>query len=340
MGERGIGPFEFDSSLSSWRSLALSLALHSIVLVIGVLLWKPEVLLKSEPVLSVEVVLADVAPQNATQYLEALPNADPNAGKLVGEFNDMLPLSQPAPSQDLVNLASAAATNTGAPNLDAGAMIQPTGATGFSVGGGGEFTAAELSQIAAERQRLEGLLPRGEPATIRVFGSGGLVGRKFVFLIDRSKSMGDEGLGVIERANAELQTALSQLTSDHEFQVIAYHHETTMIDHRALLPATTENRQKVSEFIQNLAAFGGTEHESGLIAALALKPDIVVVLTDGGLPEMNSGQLATIRRMANKNTQVHCLHFGNGPAPSSTFMTTLAQENRGTYKYIDVSTWK
>ncbi len=311
------------------------------VLVFAVVLWKPEVLPKSETVLSVEVVLADIASQNPAQYLEALPAATyPNAGNQIGELHNLLPLSQPAPALATVNVDSATATSTGAPNLDAGAMIQPTGSTGFSVGGGGEFTADELSQIAAERQRLEGLLPRGEPATIRVFGSGGLVGRKFVFLIDRSRSMGDEGLGVIERANSELQTALSQLTSDHEFQVIAYHHETTMIDKRAMLPATAENLQKVSEFIQNLAAFGGTEHESGLIAALAFKPDIVVLLTDGGLPEMNSAQLATIRRMAGKNTQVHCIQFGNGTAVASSFMTTLAQENRGTYKYIDVSTWK
>jgi hypothetical protein len=145
---------------------------------------------------------------------------------------------------------------------------------------------------------------------------------------------------VLDRANAELQSALAQLTPDHQFQVIAYHHETTMIDQRSLLAASDSNRQKVSDFIQNLAAFGGTEHEGGLIAALALKPDIIVLLTDGGLPEMNAAQLATVRRMSGKNTQIHCIQFGQGPAPLSTFMTTLAEENRGTYRYIDVSQWK
>ncbi len=288
---------------------------------------------------TVELVLADVSNAGATEYFEPLPTHVENSAANASDVRDVLPISEPAPSMPSLDVPRAIAT-PGAPNLDAGAMTQPTGDSGFAVGGGGQFTADELKQIADERQRIEGLLPRGEPGTIRVFGSGGLSGRKFVFLIDRSKSMGDQGLGVLARANAELQTALSQLTEDHEFQVVAYHHETTTVDRRALLAATDENRKKVAEFIQNLAAFGGTEHESGLIAALAFKPDIVVLMTDGGLPEMNEPQLATIRRIAGKKVQLHCIQFGLGPAPSESFMIPLAQQNGGSYKYIDVSKWK
>jgi hypothetical protein len=223
--------------------------------------------------------------------------------------------------------------------LDAGAMTRPMSQSGLAVGGGGEFSEEELKQIAAERQHLESLLPKGSPATIQVFGSGGLVGRKFVFLIDRSKSMGSDGLGVLDRASTELATALSRLTADHQFQIIAYHHETAMIDRRSLLPGTPDNLQKIAEFIQNLAAFGGTEHESGLIAALSFKPDIIVMLTDGGLPEMTDAQLQTVRRMSGEKTQIHCVQFGVGPAPKQTFMTTLAEENGGTYRYIDINDW-
>ena len=102
------------------------------VLVFAVVLWTPEVLPKSETVLSVEVVLADIASQNPAQYLEALPAAtNPNAESQIGELHNLLPLSQPAPALATVNVDSATATSTGAPNLDAGAMIQPTGSTGF-----------------------------------------------------------------------------------------------------------------------------------------------------------------------------------------------------------------
>ena len=331
--------FEIDRPRGSWRSLTLSLTLHSVVLTLLLLAWKPEVFsTKSDTLRTVDLVLADVSSTNATQYLEQFPAKDSSPELAASELRDMLPLSQPSPTQASADVAASASANPAAPNLDAGTMAQPTGNSGLKIGGG-QLSADELKEIAAERARLEGMAPKGDPATIRVFGSGGLSGRKFVFVIDRSKSMGSEGLGVLERANAELQAALAQLTPDHQFQVVAYHHETQTIDGRALLSATAENRRKVVEFIQNLAAFGGTDHESGLIAAIALKPDIIVLLTDGGLPEMTAPQLATIRRMSGKNTQIHCIQFGNGSTPSTSFMTTLAAENRGTYKYVDVSAW-
>jgi hypothetical protein len=283
------------------------------------------------------LVLADVAADASVEYLKTMPPVQPDADAMAGDLREMLPLSEPSPAT-AENPADVAA-RANAPNLDAGAMIRPTGDTGFTLGGGGELTAEELKEIAAERLRLESLMPRGDPATIHLFGSGGMTGRKFVFVIDRSKSMGNEGLGVLDRAQSELQRALSRLTADHQFQIVAYHHQTSTLEPRALQSASAENRQKVAEFIQTLAAFGGTEHESGLIAGLAFKPDIVVLITDGGLPEMNAAQLATIRRMAGKTTQIHCLQFGNGPGPSDSFMMTLAAENQGTYKYIDVSKW-
>lgn len=319
--------------------MALSTLLHSLLLVAFVLLWAPgERSAQSDKIRTVDLVLADVSGQDKTQYLDslsALPQPEPAAA----DFLEALPLTEPAPgavANDSIPL------NSNTPNLnqlDAGAMTRPTGQTGLAVGGGGQFTADELKQIAAERQQLESMLPRGSPATVRVFGSGGLVGRKFIFLIDRSKSMGSEGLGVLDRANNELQKALAGLTADHQFQIIAYHHETAMIDRRALLEGTAENRQKIAEFLQNLAAFGGTEHESALIAALSFKPDIIVLMTDGGLPEMTEAQMATIRRMAGTKTQIHCLQFGVGPPPQQTFMQTLAEENGGSYKYIDVNQW-
>jgi hypothetical protein len=330
-------PLEYQSPRTSWSSLLISGLCHALLLTAFVLLFNPAGIHRPpDTVRSVELVLADVSGSGETEYFEQLPETDePTSSPL--EMLDALPTEQPAPELPSIEV-SPAVTNSAAPQLDAGAMTQPTGSSGFAVGGG-ELTAEELKAIAAERERLESLRPKGEPATVRVFGSGGLTGRSFVFLLDRSKSMGSDGLGVLDRANAELQTALSQLTPDHQFQVVGYHHETTMIDRRAMLPATAENRAKLAEFIQNLAAFGGTEHESALIVALSFKPDIIVLMTDGGLPEMTAAQLATIRRIAGKNVQIHCIQFGLGATPQGSFMRELAQENGGTYKYIDVATW-
>lgn len=331
--------FEIDDSRTSWRSWGLSALFHFLLLAALVLAWRPGTIAPGrEATRRVDLVLADVSRLGETEYLETLADATSDSAEHPLDIRDALPISAPDPLPPVVDNVPANAS-AGLPSLDAGAMTRPAGDSGVAVGGGGQLSADELRQIAEERQRLESLLPRGEPATIQLFGSGGLTGRKFVFLLDRSKSMGSEGLGVLDRAHGELQKAMSHLTGDHQFQVVAYHHETSVIDRRALLPATPENRSKVAEFVQQLAAFGGTEHESALIVALAFKPDIIVMLTDGGLPEMNDNQLATIRRIAGKRTQIHCLQFGIGPPPQESFMQTLAEQNSGSYKYIDVSKW-
>lgn len=204
-----------------------------------------------------------------------------------------------------------------------------------------ELTEAELEMIAADQQLIKSRQPIGDPASISLFGSGNLTGRQFVFVLDRSKSMGSSGLGVIEASRSELSLAIGQLEPHHEFQIVGYHSRTVTMSGRNLLPASPTNQGMVANFIGNLVAYGATQHENGLIVALAYQPDVVVLLTDGGYPELNSGQLKMVQQMAGSKTQIHCLQFGSGPQQESiNFMTKLASQNRGSYQYIDVNQWK
>jgi hypothetical protein len=196
--------------------------------------------------------------------------------------------------------------------------------------------AAILAEEAARRQAAG---QSGPVAAVSLFGGSPAVGRTFVFLIDRSKSMGGTGLGVLEAAAKELASALSRLTPSHRFQVIAYHQQCVYLQGtRRLLPATEENKQAVQTFLGGLAAFGGTEHFLALQLALALKPDVIFLLTDGGDPHLNAAQLRELRRLAAARTSIHCLQFGFGPLQESdNFMMRLAQQNRGGYQYLQVS---
>ena len=74
------------------------------------------------------------------------------------------------------------------------------------------------------------------------FGSRAAVGNSFVFVIDRSKSMGGEGLGALDAAGEELTTALARLEPAHRFQVIAYHRQPVYLGQRRLLDATPEKQ--------------------------------------------------------------------------------------------------
>ncbi len=204
-----------------------------------------------------------------------------------------------------------------------------------------ELTEADLEMIAKDRAHFKRLKPKGKATTINLFGGGGMSGRRFAFVIDRSHSMGGDGLGVLDRARKEVSSAVAKLELNHEFQIIAYHNKTSMITERKLLVANDQNKRKVIEFFEGLGAFGATNHQHGLLGGLYLKPDVLVFMTDGGSPALTPQQLKQIRSMAGKRTEIHCIQFGLGPLQDRTnFMKNLAQQNRGSFRYINVNDWR
>jgi hypothetical protein len=213
----------------------------------------------------------------------------------------------------------------------------------FTAGSAGRSTRIPLpgdvgSFIADEQARLRAGRPTGEAARMSLFGGPAVEARSFVFLIDRSKSMGSEGLGALQAAEEELLVALRPLQSHHQFQVIAYHHQCVFLDRRQLLPATEPNKGAVRGFLSGLAPFGATEHEMALQTALIHAPDVLYLLTDGGDPELSEVQIRKISKLAGARTSIHCIHFGFGQLSTPDhFLKRLAAQNRGGYQYIDMS---
>ena len=202
------------------------------------------------------------------------------------------------------------------------------------------LSESDLQLIESDRRRFEEAESTGPATSIRVFGSGDLNGRKFVFLIDRSKSMGEQGLRVLKHAARELSESIEQLQPNHMFQIVAYNDHVTTLQKKSLLPATPQNKAFVKPFINNLLAYGATNHISGIYTALAFQPDVILILNDGGFPELNAGQIEEISRLSSE-IEIHALHFGLGPSQSSHhFMKQLAESCRGTYRYIDIRNWR
>jgi hypothetical protein len=180
--------------------------------------------------------------------------------------------------------------------------------------------------------------PTGPTADLSLFGGPAATGRSFIFVIDRSASMGASGLGAIQAAADELEARLSSLTGEQSFQVVAYNQSATYFTGRELIPATAENQKQLARFVHDLAAYGETEHVRGLNAALRLKPEVIYLLTDGD-PHLNPADLRLIRDQAGARTSIHCLQFGRGqpdPQQQQSF-ERLARENRGGYIYIDMN---
>ncbi len=106
--------------------------------------------------------------------------------------------------------------------FDANRMSVVPAATGTKA----EFQLSEedLKMIEADRKLIKSRQPKGNATTISVFGSGNLTGRDFVFVLDRSNSMGSSGLGVIQASRKELSTgdrsASSRITSSRSSPTI------------------------------------------------------------------------------------------------------------------------
>lgn len=220
---------------------------------------------------------------------------------------------------------------------DAAQMTTPA-AQGFQAST--ELSEAARDIMAADQERFDALKPAGPATSLSVFGSGQMEGRSFLFLLDRSTSMGSKGLGVVQVARKELTAAVEKLDPHHQFQVLGYNNTTTPMKAARLLRASKENKLEVPQFIGHLTAFGPTDHITGIMTAISYRPDVLVLLTDGGSPELNEQQLKKVRSASRGKTQIHCVQFGIGTQPvAENFMGELAAQNGGTFRYINVNDW-
>lgn len=198
----------------------------------------------------------------------------------------------------------------------------------------------EAAILADDASQHRPSRPTGPKATLHLFQSPPVEAHSFVFVIDRSASMGASGLGAIGAAAKELAAQLSSLSPDQKVQVVAYNQSSVYFTGRELIPATDENKARLVKYIAELGDFGQTEHERGLLAALRLKPDAIFLFTDGGDPHLRPGQVSFLAEQAGKETSIHCLHFGTGTedaVPADHFLRRLAAETGGSYAFIAVA---
>ncbi len=327
-----------DQGSSRW-SIGMSLILHVSLLLILFFMFRPsDVAGRGEELRQASVVLVKQDSNQETEYLEETDVPESNSpaaeSQPVATLADSAPPELKLPElEDVLGPITAADT----PTVSANQLAVPTKRNHSSEF---ELTEEDLEMIRREQRLVQSRKPVGQPATLNVFGSGDMTGRTFVFVLDRSQSMGTGGLGVLSRARKELKIAVSQLADHHSFQVVGYNDRTITISRRALLNANHANKQLVPEFIGNMVAFGPTKHEQGLIGALAFRPDAIVLMTDGGAPGLNETVLKRIRLMARGKTQIHCVQFGIGPNQNKdNFMLKLAEQNNGSFNYINVNNW-
>lgn len=176
----------------------------------------------------------------------------------------------------------------------------------------------------------------GQGARVPLFDLVG-EGHKFVYVFDRSLSMGQDDR--IRFARNELIASLKSLGSTHQFQIIFYNQEPHLFrpsGSRARLSfATDENKTAAAKFVKSITPSGATNHEKALMMAIDLRPDVIFFLTDAG-DGLTGSQLERIRRH-NRGTSINAIQFDQGPHDGrANFSERLAHQNGGSFSYVDV----
>jgi hypothetical protein len=179
----------------------------------------------------------------------------------------------------------------------------------------------------------------GSKAQTQVFGVQG-EGSSFLYVFDRSSSMGGFEGRPLASAKRELIASLEKLDQIRQFQIIFYNQEPQLMQlggQQRMIFADDDGKRQAVDFVNRIGASGGTRHLEALTMALNLRPDVIFFLTDADEPQLSAGELAKVRRL-NHGTSINAIEFGAGaPSGSANFLKRLARENGGNYGYVDVT---
>jgi hypothetical protein len=185
------------------------------------------------------------------------------------------------------------------------------------------------------------LAPKGGgKARTGMFGLMG-EGYKFVYVFDRSGSMGGDGSASFKAVKAELLASLKNLDTVHQFQIVFYNHRPVLFNPSGtpgkLAFATGQNKLAVERFLNSIEANGGTDHEAALRMACSMKPDVIFFLTDGDDPKLTPQQMEKIQGWS-VGISMNIIEFGPGAQPEKdSFLKELARRVGGQYTYVDAT---
>lgn len=194
------------------------------------------------------------------------------------------------------------------------------------------------AELAAANKSGQAELHKGRT---RVFGIAA-TGESFVYVFDRSASMGSGSASALGIAKRELLKSLADLNQTNQFQIIFYNERFSSVagDQQAggLLFANHQNQELAEKHVRGIMADGGTHHAEAIEAALRLAPDVIFFLSDCDLPAIPDDELARIKRLNSGRTVIHVIELGLGAPPSrENFLGKLARQNGGRYAYVDIS---
>jgi hypothetical protein len=164
-------------------------------------------------------------------------------------------------------------------------------------------------------------------------------GDRFVYVFDRSASMGEPDGRPLAEAKRELRASIDALDDSRQFHVIFYNERLTIFapsgQRGRPVFADDDTKRAVGRFVESVDAEGGTRHAEAIAAALKLAPDAIFLLTDAD--EQDDLTEDELRRLTRSLGRTRCMvvQFGGAEKRRSPRLARLAAESGGGTKVID-----
>jgi len=149
-----------------------------------------------------------------------------------------------------------------------------------------------------------------------------------VYVIDCSSSMSGERFNKVAQGVID---AVSQMTNQQQFAVLLFNTVAMQMDGGGLIPATAANRRVLATQLSQVLPVGGTDPTDALLIALQIKPETMVVFSDGEFDRSIVQRVTSLNRSSAKRIQINCV----GIQSSVSVLRDLASKN-GPGNYIEV----
>lgn len=164
-------------------------------------------------------------------------------------------------------------------------------------------------------------------------------GSRFVYVFDRSASMGAPGGRPLDRAKQELLASIDNLGNAQQFYVVFYNHRQHLFNaadvRQRLVFATDDNKRAARRFVDAVQADGGTRHFEAIMLALRLRPDAMFLLTDGEVADDLTAEEVDKLARSLAGTKCMVVQFGGDGADRAPNLARLAALSGGTYAVVD-----
>jgi len=211
-----------------------------------------------------------------------------------------------------------------------------------------------LGSLLYGNQGQDGLLGGGgrpgihDPLNIIDFLRGRGSSGRIVYVLDVSSSMGAAGLHKLDLAKKSLLDHLYLLKEEESFNVITFSSRVSRMWAK-LAPATSDNLSTANAHLAKFTQMSimdnrGTDTLGALQAALTMRPDVVVLMTDG-VPTSSQGkvveydpdrivQLVRAGNRSNAALFIVGLEIDGLGGPGALLLRQLAEQTGGRVKFV------